>query len=208
VYGELRNVVGEKAACPFRWPGQYEDEETGLYYNRFRYYDRDAGEYVSQDPIGLLGGLQTHAYVRSPLAAIDPSGLSSCKTPAEEAAGWQGKGDYPGVDKWRNIVLKKGTILHGGVPGQTAFYTNERSLSRFGGTRNEMGNALQVKPHKEFGYRPQMQTYVVKEDTPAAIALTRANSKLGDGGATQFYVPNFANSVQPIGSPVDLPAGS
>ena len=43
VYGELRNGVGEKGACPFRWPGQYEDEETGLYYNRFRYSDPEAG---------------------------------------------------------------------------------------------------------------------------------------------------------------------
>ena len=31
VYGDLRNVVGEKQACPFRWPGQYEDVETGMY---------------------------------------------------------------------------------------------------------------------------------------------------------------------------------
>ena len=56
VYGELRNVVGEKQACPFRWPGQYEDEETGLYYNRFRYYDPESGEYVSQDPIRVERG--------------------------------------------------------------------------------------------------------------------------------------------------------
>ena len=55
IYGELRNVTGDKQACPFRWPGQYEDDETGLYYNRFRYYDPEAGEYVSQDPIGLAG---------------------------------------------------------------------------------------------------------------------------------------------------------
>ena len=45
VYGKLRNLEpGQKTrACPFRWPGQYEDEETGLYYNRFRYYDPEAG---------------------------------------------------------------------------------------------------------------------------------------------------------------------
>ncbi|SUB89296.1 Cell wall-associated polypeptide CWBP200 [Porphyromonas macacae] len=43
--------------CPFRYQGQYEDEETGLYYNRFRYYDPNAGNYISQDPIGLEGDL-------------------------------------------------------------------------------------------------------------------------------------------------------
>jgi RHS repeat-associated protein len=72
--------VGEKQACPFRWPGQYEDEETGLYYNRFRYYDPESGEYVSQDPIGLRGGMAFCAYVRDPLKLIDPFGLSSCSS--------------------------------------------------------------------------------------------------------------------------------
>ena len=76
IWGELRNVVGEKGACPFRWPGQYEDEETGLYYNRFRYYDPESGEYVSQDPIGLAGGLRSYAYVRNPSTWFDNLGLS------------------------------------------------------------------------------------------------------------------------------------
>jgi len=76
VYGELRNVVGEKQACPFRWPGQYEDEETGLYYNRFRYYDPDAGAYIARDPIRLAGGLRPHAYVRDPQFWSDPFGWS------------------------------------------------------------------------------------------------------------------------------------
>ena len=40
---------------PFRYQGQYEDSETGLYYNRFRYYDPSTGAYISQDPIGLAG---------------------------------------------------------------------------------------------------------------------------------------------------------
>ena len=55
-YGDLRDVEGDRQSCPFRWPGQYEDAETGLYYNRFRYYDPAAGEYVSRDPIGFMLG--------------------------------------------------------------------------------------------------------------------------------------------------------
>ncbi|MFE8604972.1 RHS repeat-associated core domain-containing protein [Archangium violaceum] len=60
---------------PWRWPGQYEDEETGLYYNRFRYYDPSTGQYISQDPIGLLGGLDPYAYTDDPLTHVDPFGL-------------------------------------------------------------------------------------------------------------------------------------
>jgi RHS repeat-associated protein len=78
IYGELRNVIGERHACPFRWPGQYEDAETGLYYNRFRYYDADSGQFASQDPIGLAGGTRLFGYAKDPTTAIDPWGLSAC----------------------------------------------------------------------------------------------------------------------------------
>ncbi|HEY6527395.1 MAG TPA: DUF6531 domain-containing protein [Cellvibrionaceae bacterium] len=78
VWGDLTNVKGDRNTCPFRWPGQYEDEETGLYYNRFRYYDPDAGGYISQDPIGLAGGPTLYSYVADPAIWIDPFGLASC----------------------------------------------------------------------------------------------------------------------------------
>ena len=50
---------------PFKYQGQYEDAETGLYYNRFRYYDPNAVSNVSQDPIGLLVDNPTsHGYAK------------------------------------------------------------------------------------------------------------------------------------------------
>ncbi|HEX8656603.1 MAG TPA: DUF6531 domain-containing protein, partial [Hymenobacter sp.] len=76
-YGAVREGRGTPQDCPFRYQGQYEDVETGLYYNRFRYYDPEAGQYVSQDPIGLLGGLAPYAYVRDPHKQVDVFGLSS-----------------------------------------------------------------------------------------------------------------------------------
>jgi len=76
IWGDLRNLEGARQTCPFRWPGQYEDEETGLYYNRFRFYDPDVGQYVSQDPIRLAGGNPTaYAYVSNPYSETDPFGL-------------------------------------------------------------------------------------------------------------------------------------
>ncbi|WP_275382252.1 RHS repeat domain-containing protein, partial [Xenorhabdus bovienii] len=62
--------------CPFRFCGQYEDEESGLYYNRFRYYNPQTGQYISADPIGLLGGLNPYGYVHNPSRFIDPFGLA------------------------------------------------------------------------------------------------------------------------------------
>jgi RHS repeat-associated protein len=66
------------ALCPQRWPGQHEDLETGLHYNRFRYYDPGLGEYISADPIGLAGGLSSYTYVRDSLTWVDPLGLEGC----------------------------------------------------------------------------------------------------------------------------------
>ena len=58
--------------CPWRWPGQYEDEETGLLYNRFRYYDAYAGRYISQDPLRLNAGLSLYGYPENPLSVATP----------------------------------------------------------------------------------------------------------------------------------------
>lgn len=76
IYGKVRNLEGWREACPFRYPGQYEDVETGLYYNRFRYYDPEMGGYVSQDPIRLSSGLtQLYDFPRNPNISYDLYGL-------------------------------------------------------------------------------------------------------------------------------------
>jgi RHS repeat-associated protein len=64
---------------PFRFQGQQFDEETGLHYNRHRYYDPGVGRFVSQDPIGLLGGSNLFAYAPNPLGWVDPAGLQRRK---------------------------------------------------------------------------------------------------------------------------------
>ncbi|EBO3583637.1 RHS repeat protein [Salmonella enterica] len=61
---------------PLRLPGQYFDDETGLHYNLFRYYAPECGRFVSQDPIGLKGGLNLYAYAPNPIRWIDPLGLA------------------------------------------------------------------------------------------------------------------------------------
>ena len=78
IYGRVKTeeALGEKNLIPFRFQGQYEDEETGLYYNRFRYYSPEEGCYTQQDPIGLAGGNPTlYGYVYDTNIELDLLGL-------------------------------------------------------------------------------------------------------------------------------------
>jgi len=60
-----------------RFPGQYYDVESGLYFNNNRFYDSNLGRYIESDPLGLLGGPSTYSYANnSPLANIDQLGLA------------------------------------------------------------------------------------------------------------------------------------
>jgi RHS repeat-associated protein len=81
-WGQAREVISEAArkagiSNPIRFQGQYYDEETGLHYNRMRYYDPHAGRFVSSDPIGLWGGGNLHGYAPNPTEWVDPLGLSA-----------------------------------------------------------------------------------------------------------------------------------
>jgi RHS repeat-associated protein len=65
----------DSADCPLRFPGQWYDEETGLHYNRFRYYDPGTFRYISPDPLGISAGPHAYNYTRNPVNIFDPLGL-------------------------------------------------------------------------------------------------------------------------------------
>ena len=73
-----------------RFPGQYDDAETGLHYNYFRDYNPIIGKYVQSDPMGFVGGLNLYAYVRlNPINVIDPEGLEPRSTLGGDDPGFE-----------------------------------------------------------------------------------------------------------------------
>ncbi|BEM77581.1 hypothetical protein SME38J_16840 [Serratia marcescens] len=80
---------GAQYQQPLRYAGQYQDDESGLHYNLFRYYEPEVGRFTTQDPIGLRGGLNLYQYAPNPLMWVDPYGLT------EVTVGrWMGPAEY------------------------------------------------------------------------------------------------------------------
>jgi RHS repeat-associated protein len=111
---------------PFRFQGQQFDEESGLHYNRFRYYDPVVGRFASQDPIGLKGGINLFDFAPNSNGWIDPLGLTP-KLPSTKAlpdgsgasaadikASKVGGGSRAGQQACRDKLLKQ-AVANGGV---------------------------------------------------------------------------------------------
>jgi len=77
-YGEISRLDVGKIENRLRFQGQYFDEESGLHYNRHRYYNPDIGRYLTPDPVKLAGGINGYQYVPNPTGWVDPLGLSAC----------------------------------------------------------------------------------------------------------------------------------
>ena len=78
-----RTLYGEStwvgSSTPWAFPGQYADPESGLHYNRHRYYHPGSGRYLSPDPLGLRPAPNPHTYPTNPTLAADPLGLAPTK---------------------------------------------------------------------------------------------------------------------------------
>lgn len=88
-WASVRQYHVSLVANPIRLQGQYEDDETGLYYNRHRCYEPHAGQFVSQDPVRLVGGINPYRYAPNSLVWTDPSGLMPWQPGEPKPKGWR-----------------------------------------------------------------------------------------------------------------------
>ncbi|RDL12666.1 RHS repeat domain-containing protein, partial [Serratia fonticola] len=86
-YGNLAVAFVESVPQPLRFQGQYFDAESGLHYNRYRYYSPETARFITPDPIGLAGGLNQTQYVPNPTGWVDPLGLTSVPGDCPEPPG-------------------------------------------------------------------------------------------------------------------------
>jgi RHS repeat-associated protein len=75
-FGAAHVTVNRGIDMPLRFPGHYFDSETGLHYNRFRYYSPELGRYLQFDPLGIEGDVNPYVYSTNPLVSVDIDGLA------------------------------------------------------------------------------------------------------------------------------------
>lgn len=134
IYGKVANFRGESLYdCPFRFQGQYEDIETGLYYNRFRYYDPKTGGYISQDPIRLIGNNPTlYSYVHNINLYVDSFGLDELYALIATKDGWYPVMKYGEKMPIGQIYLKEGDLWKIGTSKNTSNRYSKSYLRNIG----------------------------------------------------------------------------
>lgn len=145
-----------------RFPGQYFDSETGLHYNRFRYYDPGPGRFLSQDPMGLHGGVNLFQYAPNPITWIDPLGLAFKKVrfPASK-------------------IIKKVTIKMQGSREED--FKEANRIAKFHGCRGKPTQKSHKNVHGDVTwhhatYNPKTNTAVMELVTRAAHQATFPHS--------------------------------
>ena len=86
--------------------------------------------------------------------------------------------------------------MFGGLPGQSAYYTDAATLSASGGIRTALFESLQVRPDPVLGLRSSVGEYEVVRDIRVPFGSVRANPSYGFGGGNQFFVGGHANSLR------------
>ncbi|WP_434704047.1 RHS domain-containing protein [Pseudomonas sp. Z1-12] len=135
-YGKVTALThgdGEQLEQPLRFQGQYFDPESGLHYNRHRYYNPETGRYLTPDPSKLVGGLNGYRYTLNPTGWVDPLGLVDCpgKGGCRPAVGDQDPAARVGVDEGEASPPKPTFLYRGDLRGpEIIFKEGFRSLGK------------------------------------------------------------------------------
>lgn len=159
IWGRRASADGQPGSCPLGRPGQYRDEETGLDYNYYRYYDSRTGRYLTTDPLGLDPAPNPHTYVFNPLAWIDPLGLKP-GSQANNSGGHYGLmqpanpgttpvGTYeinhvPAKNSWEQLNLANSLSEAGGPAIRMEYNDHRKFISTGSGSASEQWRADQA----------------------------------------------------------------
>ena len=170
-WGKVKKLTVDDVDQPLRLQGQYFDGETGLYYNRFRYYCAEIGSFASQDPLGLVAGENVYAFGLNAQFWIDPLGL--CNESSIKYYRYVGEGEA-------EVIRMTGRIPNVDRAGNSkdVYFTN-RFYKTAG--RAKTHNQLPVKP----AYRVEIDPSNVPNHSLFSKVDPAANPQWGSGGGVE-----------------------
>ncbi|WPN62906.1 RHS repeat protein [Pseudomonas sp. P9_32] len=183
-YGQLTELThggGEQLEQPLRFQGQYFDPESGLHYNRHRYYNPETGRYLTPDPSKLVGGLNGYRYTLNPTGWVDPLGLA-CQCP----------GDIEADGPFSEIVPGGGLAAHEARGGHLI----EKHVGR---SEDQLRRRLDLEPRV-----PTASTFPDRATAESAVSSVLKTRKLE---IDEFLSSRLRTSLalrQPFSSPVGV----
>ncbi|WP_447881089.1 RHS repeat-associated core domain-containing protein, partial [Serratia fonticola] len=170
----------ESVPQPLRFQGQYFDAESGLHYNRYRYYSPETARFITPDPIGLAGGLNQTQYVPNPTGWVDPLGLAS--------KGCDDVLDYQARKKLRTDVYnaQRPDGYHAVKHVQAKSSEEARALSLGKGAR---------KGDFEASYLPEYANKVAGFEKQAAYGAIKNGDVFEHGGTRFMFYKNPTGAV-------------
>jgi RHS repeat-associated protein len=144
-YGKAHLTRESMLDMPLRFPGHYCDSETGLHYNRFRYFSAELGRYLQSDPAGVEGGINLYAYPVNPLIDADIDGLKrgggNSRRSGRKGKGAAGKGagcpSKPRAKKPRKGTEKGKPGPYGSLPKRDGINNDHQPSSKSWKIRGE-----------------------------------------------------------------------
>jgi RHS repeat-associated protein len=191
--GRLQGLRVDEVAQPLRLQGQYWDQEIGLCYNRYRYFDPHICSFISQDPIGLAGGENVYAYAPNVWGWVDPLGLCAKDQKLLPAP----KESNPLMP---NTPLESYPVPKGGMEVEMAMSPGQTNPGGWA-TRNHIPNAdfvrndLAVIPD----FKPQVsgvQKWLIPEGVQIQEGIVGPqiqSSVIHPGGANQVQILNYSD---------------
>ena len=192
--GNVIEETGNKGMVPFLFQGQYYDRETGLAYNRFRYYSPQMGMYVSQDPIGLAGGMRLYGYIQNTNYGMDVLGLKGCYLKeAEEGQSYKfvlqiSKSEYPETTRHIQNAIKKG---HPDVVTISRKGATDRRKEAIANTKTKKGHDRDEWPmamFKEGGSGADIEYILPSDNRGAGSSIRAALSGCNDGDTIKIEI--------------------
>jgi RHS repeat-associated protein len=138
--GEYQHAKQLGETQNLRFQGQYYDQETGLHFNTFRFYDPDVGRFTSTDPIDLEGGNNLYQYAPNPVGWIDPLGLA-CGGHGNSKSGKKAQHGYEIVNTKTGGVVKTGVSQSKLGTNANGTLSSPRANTQVRRLNNQPGNA-------------------------------------------------------------------